>query len=467
MRPLAELPELGLGAGQAIVRLPPMHNAVLSARVAAVVDHPAFQRLRQVRQLGPTNLVYPGATHTRFEHSLGVFHTAGHYLRHLQQVPAFADRVGADDALAVLAAALLHDIGHYPMAHSLEALHLKGNDTPRHEDVAALIIRGELEQWRGARSIASILADDWGIDPERVIRLVVQKPSAQEADVDALIGSIVSSGLDADKMDYLERDSLHLGVPYGRSYDRGRLLGSLTVRSDGRSIAITSKGKTPAEVFLFGRYTMFSEAYWHHTVRSVSAMVEAALSDLQSRGILGTSDERLEELLARSDDEMLEWLWTLAPDASIASALLGGITHHNRRLHKRVFTLSRIFDDAMYADAYQTVMALGATGIQDLTARLRAEMASHFGLHMKDGDVVVDTPPRDKDTLEDVEVVFPAMAQGRRAPLTQVSGLVQGIATDFLRVVKKTRVFVAPPFAGPLRARQAETEALILRVIAG
>ncbi len=464
---LAELPELGLGAGQAIVRLPPIHNAVLTPRVAAVVDHPAFQRLRQVRQLGPTNLVYPGATHTRFEHSIGVFHTAGQYLQHLSQVPAFADRVTAADALAVLAAALLHDIGHYPMAHSLEALHLKGNETPRHEDVAALIIRGELEQWRGPRPIAAILADDWGIDPERVIRLVVQKPAAHERDVDALLGSIVSSGLDADKMDYLERDSLHLGVPYGRSYDRGRLLDSLTVRGDGRSIAITAKGKTPAEVFLFGRYTMFSEAYWHHTVRSVSAMVEAALGDLQSRGILGTSDERLEELLARSDDEMLEWLWTLSPDGSMASSLLSGITHHRRRLHKRVFTLSRIFDDAVYTDAHDTVMALDAGGIRDLTGRLRAEMASHFGLELQDGDVVLDTPPRDKDTLEDIEVVFPALAQDRRVALTQVSGLVQGIATDFLRVVKKTRVFVTPPFAPVLRSRQRETEALILRVISG
>ena len=467
MCPPAELPELGMGAGQSIVRLPPTYDAVLTPRVAAVVDHPAFQRLRQVRQLGPTCLVYPGATHTRFEHSLGVFHTASQFLSHLGQVPAFADRVGPDDALAVLAAALLHDVGHYPMAHSLEALHLKGNDTPRHEDVAALVIRGELEQWRGARPIAAILADDWGIDPERVIGLVARKPASQADDLDALLGSIVSSGIDADKMDYLERDSLHLGVPYGRSYDRGRLLDSLTVRGDGRSIAITAKGKTPAEVFLFGRYTMFSEAYWHHTVRSVSAMVEAALADLQARGILGTSDERLEELLARSDDEMLEWLWTLAPDDSIASALLTGITHHNRRLHKRVFTLSRIFDDDAYAAAHNRVMSLDSAGIQDLTARLQGAFTRQFGVAMRDGDVVLDTPPRDKDSLEDVEVVFPALAHGRRLPLTQVSGLVRGIAQDFLRVVKKTRVFVAPQFAAALRGRQAQTEALILDVIAG
>lgn len=462
-----ELPELGLGAGQAIVRLPPVHNAILTPRVAAVVDHPAFQRLRQVRQLGPTNLVYPGATHTRFEHSIGVFHTAGQYLRHLLQVPAFAERVVDEDALTVLAAALLHDIGHYPMAHSLEALHLKGNDTPRHEDVAALIIRGELEQWRGERSIADILGNEWGVDPERVIAMVVRKPATHERDLDALLASIVSSGLDADKMDYLERDSLHLGVPYGRSYDRGRLLDSLTVRGDGRSIAVTAKGKTPAEVFLFGRYTMFSEAYWHHTVRSVSAMVEAALADLQSRGILGGGDKRLDELLARSDDEMLEWLWTLAPSGSSASSLLSGITHHQRRLHKRVFTLSRIFDDPVYNDAHSQVMALDSDGIRALTSRIQSELAAHFALQMQDGDVVLDTPPRDKDTLEDVEVVFPAIAQGRRLPLTQVSGLVRGIARDFLRVVKKTRVFVAPQHAAALRDRQDETEQVILRAISG
>ena len=150
----------------------------------------------------------------------------------------------------------------------------------------------------------------------------------------------------------------------------------------------------------------------------------------------------------------------------IAAALLGGITHHQRRLHKRVFTLSRVFDDTIYHDAHAAVMALDAEGIRGLTRRLQVEMARHFGISMRDGDVVVDTPPRDKDTLEDVEVVYPAMAGGRRRDLTQVSGLVRGIAGDFLRVVKKTRVFVAPHCAQPMRARQAETEALILEAIA-
>ena len=72
-----------------------------------------------------------------------------------------------------------------------------------------------------------------------------------------------------------------MGVPYGRNYDRGRLLSSLTLSSDGRSIAISAKGKVPVEIFMFGRYMMFSEAYWHHTVRAASAMVEAALSNLR------------------------------------------------------------------------------------------------------------------------------------------------------------------------------------------
>ena len=168
--PSLELPP-ELRAHPSSIRLPELRNVPLTRRVQAIIDHRAFQRLRRVRQLGPTHLVYPGAVHTRFEHSLGVFGCARWFLLSLLDVPAVADALTGSDLLCVLAAALLHDLGHYPFAHSLEALHLKGRDTPRHEDVGARIIRGQIPSLRGAEPLAAILSRDWGVDPERVIRL--------------------------------------------------------------------------------------------------------------------------------------------------------------------------------------------------------------------------------------------------------------------------------------------------------
>ena len=105
------------------VRIPELNNVALTRRTLRLIDHPDFQRLRRVKQLGPTHWVYPGAVHTRFEHSNGVFSCVRNYLLALLQDPLFAEKVAEKDLLTALAAGLLHDLGHYPFAHSLEALH--------------------------------------------------------------------------------------------------------------------------------------------------------------------------------------------------------------------------------------------------------------------------------------------------------------------------------------------------------
>ncbi|MEO1268125.1 MAG: HD domain-containing protein [Myxococcota bacterium] len=462
----AMLPELDTAVGSAsTVRLPGCGSVRLTRRTLTVLDHPAFQRLRMVRQLGPTSLVYPGAVHTRFEHSIGVYHAASQFVRHLMAVPTFQEQISDEDVLTVLAAALLHDLGHYPMAHSLEALHLKGNDTPRHEAIAAEIIRGQYDAWNGPSSVGDVLRRSWGVDPERVIGLFTRKPAEHTSDVDALLASIVSGALDADKVDYLERDSLHMGVPYGRNYDRERLLSSLTLASDGRSIAITDKGKTPVEIFIFGRYMMFSEAYWHHTVRAASAMVEAAISDLQALGALPSHRGALiHDLLARSDDQVLTWLHGLSPRGSTAYTLLGGLTDHRRGLYKRILTLNRIVGEEDLARAYEILLQMNAGELRQTRRAMREALNRRFDLVLGPGDLIIDTPPRDKDRLEDIEVVHPG---GRHRRLQQISAVVRGIAGDFISCVKKTRVFVAPAFAPRLQPHLHHVEETLLEVILG
>ena len=306
------------------LRVPELRSVTITSRVLAVIDHPAFQRLRAVRQLGPTHLVYPGAVHTRFEHSLGVYQTMNDFLLHLLRDERVRSSLSEHDLLCALAAALLHDIGHYPFAHSLEALHLKGDDTPRHEHVGALIVSGKIralgadrqlsERLGAERPIAEILRRQWGVDPERVMALCTGELPEPSTQIDRLLRSLLSGAVDADKMDYLERDSHHMGVSYGRHYDRERLLQSLTLSRDEDALAISARGKVSAEMFVFARYTMFSEAYWHHTVRSASAMVESALAAFYSRTSL-EPEELLPVLLARDDDAFLAWLREQSPPA--------------------------------------------------------------------------------------------------------------------------------------------------------
>lgn len=456
---LTAIPELGFGATGSI-RVPENQNIPVTRRIHTLIDHPAFQRLRRIRQLGPTHLVYPGAVHTRFEHSLGVYGCVLLYVRNLvTNNPSFAASVSEQDILAVVLAGLLHDLGHYPFAHSLEALHLKGRDTPRHEDVGAQIVRGQIPHLRGSLPIGELIQRDFGVDPERVIAIsagLAPKASA----MDRVLRSIISSAIDADKMDYLERDSMHLGVPYGRNYDRERLLSSLTLNANEDRIAIMARGKVSAEIFIFGRYTMFSEAYWHHTVRAASAMLEAGLAAFHSR-VASADRDLLEIALQRSDDGFLEWLVEVSPETSATRYLIQSLTGNQRALYKRVATFSRVYQEPAKRKAYERIYTMEASELYDLIDRLRARFSAMVGWPLHPADIIIDTPPRDKDKLETIGVIYPNASGQKEYPLHELSRVVAGVQDDFMMVVKKIRIFAHAKVAAAL-ANEAQLERTIL-----
>ncbi len=462
--PFLDLPELAAGVPPTgSVRIPELRDVPLTRRVQRIIDHPAFQRLRRVRMLGPSHYLYPGAIHTRFEHSLGVFDYTRRFVLSLLHEPAFADSVTEEDLLTVLAAGLLHDIGHYPFAHSLEALHLKGEDTPRHEEVGAEIILGNISALRGEAPIGDLLRDDWNVRPRRVIALCTGDLGDEPHRVDQLLHSIISGTIDADKMDYLERDSHHMGVPYGRTFDRERLLTSLTLSADEDRIAIAAKGKVPAEMFVFARYTMFSEVYWHHTVRAASAMVENAIAAFHSRTNVDP-DHLLDALLSHDDDSFLSWLLDQTPTQSTTRCLLDGLQPGHRQLFKRIATYSRAYVEAEKRHAYNRIYHMDRSTLFDLTSRLTARLGSAIGQSLHPASLIIDIPPRDKDEPETIDVVYPRASGQRFYALHELSRVVAGIHDDFISVVKKIRVFARPDLAARLR-RLDELEDILLEEI--
>ncbi len=245
-----------------VVRDPLWNNIRLDPEALAVVDTPAVQRLRYVRQLGHAFLVYPGATHTRFEHALGAYHLARRALTQLEE--AGDARPDPAARVQVKLAALLHDIGHYPFSHSLEEAGL-----PHHERLAADHLAG------GA--LAERLAD-LGAQADRLLPLIQGR--AREP-----LAGLIAGSLDVDKLDYLSRDAWMCGVPYGM-IDVDRLLTSLTIAPgpDGHpAIALHEKGLAALESLLFAKYQMYRNVYWHHAVRSATAMFKR----LVRRAIVG------------------------------------------------------------------------------------------------------------------------------------------------------------------------------------
>ena len=242
-----------------------VHDHIEIDGVAAdLLDTPAVQRLRHVKQLGTVQLVYPSANHTRFEHSLGVYHLANRALDHLGIGGKRADRIEA--------AAMLHDIGHGPFSHNLEALTHRRTGK-YHDDVDELLATGE---------VGAVLRD-YDLDPERVAGLVAGEGK---------YGQLVSGELDIDRMDYLVRDAYHTGVPYG-TIDTERFVRELTfVEGSGGDAALGSDGEnTPelvldegnvqtAESLLLARALMNPVVYTHHVARISKAMLRRAASDL-------------------------------------------------------------------------------------------------------------------------------------------------------------------------------------------
>ena len=218
-----------------LIRIPNQIDIPVTKRIMRLVDTPEFRRLAKINQLGVVSFVYPAANHNRFEHSLGVYRMSLLFLRHLAYQPSFTENVSGRDSTLLLLAALLHDIGHWPFCHPIEDLGLKA--IPSHEDFGAEYIRSE--------NVARCLREDWNVEPNEVINLIRKQYDSKAGQI---LGSILSGPIDIDQMDYLYRDSLHAGVPYGQNFDSPRLIQSLCLNEDATRLAITHKGKTAAEL---------------------------------------------------------------------------------------------------------------------------------------------------------------------------------------------------------------------------
>ena len=234
----------------------PIHGFVkLFDKEMALINTRVFQRLRRIRQLAMTFLVYPGAVHTRFDHSIGVMHIAGRICAKLRELNP--EIVREEDLARIRFAALLHDIGHGPFSHVSEALleryapaetRIGATREKIHEKITVDILETDPE-------INEILSDD---EREFVVEMIRgQETQNWQRD-------IVSSELDADKMDYLLRDAYFAGVKYG-VYDLEKLIESCLIDSDKTetSLAINSKGIYALEQLLLARYHMTQQVYWH------------------------------------------------------------------------------------------------------------------------------------------------------------------------------------------------------------
>ncbi len=312
----------------------------------ALLDTPTVQRLRHIKQLSTVRLVFPAANHTRFEHSLGVYHLASELAEQFD--------IDANTAAHFRAAALLHDVGHGPYGHQTERLiHRRtGRD---HDEIAWLLTDPE-------RDVCQVL-DRHGLDPERVAALI---------DGQGPLGSLISGELDVDRMDYLVRDAHHTGVPYG-TIDHGRLIRDL--RLENGEPVLAAGNVATAESLLLARSLMNGVVYRHHVPRVAGAMLERACEQYLDR-----TDIDIESFRRLSDHDLLVGLCETVPE-------LGRRIEH-RDLYKR----------AVWADL-GAVPAGTVDASYDEERTAEREIADRADLDSE--QVIVDIP--DRPTLKESE----------------------------------------------------------------
>jgi len=278
-----------------------------------IIDTPIFQRLRRIRQLSGAHLIYPGAQHTRFEHSLGVMHIAS------MAGQALAEKgvVSFDDIQNLRLAGLLHDIGHGPFSHLFEEI-FEEKRKISHEDLGRdIILKTE---------IGDIISKN-GFDKKLITKLAFGDSKLQ------FMNEIISGALSADMMDYLLRDGYFTGAEHAK-IDHHRLTHSLDVYKN--KLALDKSSLVNFETMMISRFQMFKAVYFHKTVRAGEVMLLEAM-DL-AEGELGLSSMNLDEYLKLSDDVILAKLLNLPEHNSKLKASKKIATDYlNRNLFKSVF----------------------------------------------------------------------------------------------------------------------------------
>ena len=267
--------------------------------LTALINSAPFTRLHRILQLGPVYHVYPGATHTRASHSMGVYHLGRRLLQNLVE-RGRADWISREGALSFLCACLLHDLGHFPYTHSLKELPLR-----THESLTGEIILSE-----PLKSLVS----GCGADPALTAAIIDRELSGGTAAELLFYRRLLSGCFDPDKLDYLNRDARYCGVPYGVQ-DVDFILARL-IPCPERGVVIDSRLIPNVEAILFAKYLMYRTVYWHRQVRAATSMIKKALLDGLESGLIageelyGLDDQGLFTLLRKKTGNFLaEAVW--------------------------------------------------------------------------------------------------------------------------------------------------------------
>lgn len=499
------VPELNLYAAETI-QASTLATTPFTPRVRAIVEDALMQRLATFTQLGLLNLIYPSANHNRREHSIGTFSVVCRYilaLYHDPLNPLFRQLMAAEDLEAALLAALLHDVGQYPLAHDIE----EADSALHHHAIGLAILR--------SGKLLPTALELWEPTLDRVAQILDAKVHPPTGGLkDRILHSLIDGPIDADKMDYLMRDCSHLGLTFANGIDLERLLRCLTIvfRDDGTStyaaLGIHEKGKIPAEALAFARYAMFGQVYWHHAFRAMKTMthrmvwemlaaagtdagrtgrrvefrryVERGLFEEREEPLLFSAHEHHDLSMIHSTDRaVLQWiadqggsvgrdLWSLLGERKLFKRILvlseeragdkdlwteaTRFCRRNRRNWEKRRQLQIVFQDKV------TEAVEDEDGNEEDASGTVAEARARFVDASKTmPTVLVDVPPEHENADQPLEFIVEEdrdvyTSDEIRTSSFETSTIWKSLRQDFYRSIGKVRVFGHPDHSKFLRS---------------
>lgn len=444
-------PDFLFRADEGFIRIPVWGHIPLDRALKKTISHPTFLRLKGIKQLSFAHYVFPGATHTRFEHSIGVYHLTRLILQRLLTNPLTkslqSKSLSFDEqgCKLILAASLLHDIGHYPHAHLVENIAITSKNEVVFKDHQDLTTECLFEVHEGFGSLAEILEQEWNLEPSEVATMVTGKKKMK-------FSKLISGTLDPDKMDYLMRDAYHCSVPYG-NIDIERLIESFVPDAKRKRFAITSKGIAPFESLMFAKYAMMRNVYWHHTVRTISAMLKRFVQDALDEEQLSKSD--VEQIFYHNTDErVLDDLLDALPKPLFPSAeLLLAILE--RRPYKRAVTVP-----ISPNEPWQFELATNAQRRKEKEQELCRYLNRKFRLNLNGYEVVIDAPSAKSifDYKDFSELQLYREKRGKFVPFSESdeSAFTSHFIAEFERATKKFRVTAEESVSEKLRRSEKD-----------
>ncbi len=353
----------------------PVHGYVyITEAEKNIIDTYSMQRLRRLRQLAGSEYVYPGANHTRFEHSLGVMYLAGQVLEN----PNISRVVSDEEIDMCRVSALLHDCGHGPFSHVFEHLLIK-NLGKTHEDITAWIIE---------KSEVSDKLSKMGYNSKEIAGLAVGKLRKKNL---AFLDQIISSAVDVDKQDFIVRDTYHTGAEYG-FVDVYRLIHALDLL--GENLAVELGALSALEAFFIARIESFKSIYFHRVGRAAQIMLATAMEKANNE--LGLTAFKTPEEYLELDDYTV---WAALKKCKASNEIISNLEH--RRMLKCAYERTFYEKDAMISNLFSG---------EAYRSQVQTEIAKEAGVKME--SVIIDVP-----TVPSVPYHHAVLMESRELPV--------------------------------------------------